>query len=127
MAKPIHQEVELPASPDEVYETFMDEAKHSALTHGKAQISREAGGLFAQHDGQITGRNLDLVPGQRIVQAWRFEQWEPGLFSIVRFELKPNGDGTTVVMDHSGVPDEFEEGVADGWNVRYWEPLKKGG
>lgn len=126
MAKPIHQEIELPLSPDEVYETFMDEAKHSALTNGKAEISRDAGGAYSQHDGQITGRNLDLVPGKRIVQAWRFEQWEPGLFSIVRFELTPNGDGTTVVMDHSGVPDEFEDGVADGWNVRYWEPLKNG-
>ena len=67
------------------------------------------------------------MPGQRIVQSWRFNQWEPGLHSIVRLELSPDGDGTLVVMDHSGVPDQFEEGVVQGWQFRYWEPMKKGG
>ncbi len=126
MAKAIHQEVDLPSSPDEVYETFMDETKHAALTHGDAQISRDAGGAFSQHDGQIVGRNLELVPGKRIVQAWRFEQWPAGLFSVVKFELTDNNGGTRVVMDHSGVPDEFEQGVANGWQARYWDPLKQG-
>lgn len=126
MAIPIHQEVTLKGSPEEVYETLMDEKKHAALTQGSATISREVGGEFSQHDGQIVGRNLELVPGQRIVQTWRFYQWEPGLHSIVRFELSRDGDNTLVVMDHSGVPDQFEEGVAQGWQYRYWEAMKKG-
>lgn len=125
MSKPIHQEVELNLSPNDVYEIFMDEKRHADLTGGTAKINREIGGEFSQHDGQITGRNLALVPGKLIVQAWRFEQWDEGLFSVVSFKLSPNQSGTNVVMDHSGVLDQFEDGVAEGWRYRYWEPLKK--
>jgi activator of HSP90 ATPase len=71
------------------------------------------------------GRNIELVPGSRIVQAWRVAAWEPGLFSVVRFELRPEGKGTRVIMDHSGVPPEFREHIAGGWQARYWGPLAK--
>ena len=48
-----------------------------------------AGGAFTTFGKLIEGRNIELVPNQRIVQAWRPASWEPGLYSIVRFELKP--------------------------------------
>jgi activator of HSP90 ATPase len=125
MSDVIHQEIELDATPDRIYEALMDAAQHSAFTEGPAVVSRDEGGAFSCHDGRIVGRNIELVPGSRIVQAWRVAAWEPGLFSVVRFELRPEGGRTRLVMDHSGVPPEFREHIAGGWQARYWGPLAK--
>jgi activator of HSP90 ATPase len=125
MSAAIHQEVSFKATPKRVYDALMTSKEHSAFTGGAAKISRDAGGEFSCHDGQVTGRNVELVPGQRIVQAWRLAAWEEGLYSLVRFELQPKGGETRLVLDHVGVPEPFREGTASGWETRYWGPLKK--
>lgn len=123
MSDVIHQEIVLAATPDRVYEALMDSEQHGAFTGGPAQISRDEGGAFSCHDGRIVGRNLELVPNGRIVQAWRVAAWEPGLYTVVRMELRPEGERTRLVLDHSGVPPEFREPIASGWEARYWKPL----
>ncbi len=121
----IHQEVELKASPTKVYEALMASDQHAAFTGGPADISRDVGGAISCHGGQVVGRNIELVDNQRIVQAWRIAAWDEGVYSIVRFELKAEGDGTRLIMDHDAVPEANREHIAEGWNTRYWEPLAK--
>ncbi|MCA9666334.1 MAG: SRPBCC domain-containing protein [Myxococcales bacterium] len=121
----IHQEVELAATPHAVYEALMDQSQHAALTGGAATISREVGGAFSCHDGQIVGRHIELVPDQRIVQAWRVSAWPEGVYSIVRFELEAAGAGTKLVLDHDGFPEGAGEMLAQGWQMRYWDALGK--
>ena len=75
--------------------------------------------------GMIVGRNIELVPGQRIVQAWRPADWPAGLYSLVRFQLKPATAGTTVILDHSSFPAGDFDSLTSGWYEHYWEPLKK--
>ncbi|MEM9070509.1 MAG: SRPBCC family protein [Myxococcota bacterium] len=121
----IHQEVQFQASPAQLYRAFMDAEEHAAFTGGKAEISSDEGGSFSCHDGQIEGRNIELVPGSRIVQAWRVAAWPEGLFTIVRIQLEGDASQTTLTLDHSGVPDDFQEHIAQGWEARYWSALKK--
>ena len=52
------------------------------------------------------------------------EVWPAGVYSVVRFELHAEGEGTRLVLDHSGVPAEGRDAVAAGWHARYWEPLR---
>ena len=47
------------------------------------------------------GRNVELLPNHRIVQAWRVVTWPEGVYSIAKFELKPHGSGTQLVFDTS--------------------------
>jgi activator of HSP90 ATPase len=75
--------------------------------------------------GQIVGRNVELIPGHRIVQAWRPAAWPAGSYSLVRFELKPNGSETTVILDHTAFAAGLYDHLSDGWNEHYWAPLKK--
>jgi len=51
------------------------------------EISREVGGAFSLYGGYLTGRHVELMPNERIVQVWRAGGWDPGAHSIVRFEL----------------------------------------
>src|SRR5580658_8032656 len=121
----LHQEIALKAGPHRVYDVLLDSKQFAAFTGLPAEIDPTAGGAFSMFGGMIVGRNVELVPDRRIVQAWRPQSWDPGVYSIVRFELKPQGSGTLVVLDHTGFPESDLDGLSSGWPERYWEPLKK--
>src|SRR5215472_12208018 len=97
-AEAIHQEPVFKASPKRIYEALTDPKQLEAKP---AEISREPGGAFSLFGGYIVGRQIELMPNQRIVEAWREITWEPGWFSIVRFEFKEQGMGTRLIFDHT--------------------------
>ena len=122
----IHQEVVVPAAPAKVYAALTEAAQFTRMSGGApAEIEPKAGGTFSCFGGMILGRNIECAPGERLVQAWRVKLWEPGQYSIVRFELKPEGAGTRVVLDHSGYPEGQGDHLAAGWHTNYWQPLEK--
>ncbi|HEY2509792.1 MAG TPA: SRPBCC domain-containing protein, partial [Polyangiaceae bacterium] len=81
------------------------------------------GAPFSVFGGHITGRHVELVPGKRVVQAWRAKTWPEGLYSIARFELEAKGAGTRLVFDHEGFPADMQEHLAKGWHSNYWDKL----
>ena len=68
---------------------------------------------------------FELEPTTRIVQAWRAEDWPPGVYSIVRFELRARDATTLIVFDHTGFPTGKGEHLAQGWHANYWTPMRK--
>ena len=124
MSKPIHQTITFKASPHEVYEALMDSKKHAAFTGGKARISRLVGGAIMAYDDYITGKNIELIPDQKIVQDWRAVDWQEGWFSRVTFDFTATPEGTRLDFTHADVPEGTEEEFTQGWIDNYWEPLK---
>jgi activator of HSP90 ATPase len=137
-AESIHQEVVFKASRKHVYEALMEakqfervvqlsDARKTRMPPGAppTQISPEVGGAFSTFGGMIVGRHIELVPNERIVQAWRPAYWNPGVYSIVKFDLADSGSETKLVLDHRGFPDGDGKSLLDGWNKNYWEPLAK--
>lgn len=126
MTERIHQEIVFDAAPARVYEALTDAVQFSKLSGGApAEIEATAGGAFSCFGGMILGRNVECAPGERLVQAWRVKTWEPGVYSIVRFELRPEGGTTRVVLEHTGYPEGQGEHLAKGWHANYWEPLRR--
>lgn len=121
----IHEEIDFTANPHRLYEALLNAKQFTAFSGRPAEINREAGGAFSLFGGQIVGRNVELVPNQRIVQAWRAADWPEGTYSIARFELKAQGTGTRLVFDHIGFPEGLHDHLAQGWKDHYWEPLEK--
>ena len=121
----IHQEIDFNASPQQLYEALLDAKQFTEFSGRPAEINREVGGAFSLFKGHIIGRNVELVPNQRIVQAWRVVTWPEGAYSIARFELKPQGPGTRLVFDHIGFPEGLHDHLAEGWEENYWTLLKK--
>ena len=121
----LHQEIELKASPQRIYEILLDSKQFVAFTGMPATIDPPAGGAFSMFGGMIVGRNIELIPNQRIVQAWRPTHWDPGIYSVVKFELKPQGSSTLLILDHTGFPEGEYDSLFKGWGLRYWDPLKK--
>lgn len=121
----VHQEHDFAASRERVYEALLDEGQFAAFSGAPAEIHRVAGGSFALVRGRVTGRIIELIPNRLIVQAWRVVPWQPGIYSIVRFELTAKGDGTHLVLDHSGFPPEDVAARDRGWRRVYFEPLRE--
>jgi activator of HSP90 ATPase len=90
-----------------------------------AVINAEPGGTFSLFGDYISGRQLELVRDKRIVQAWRAASWDPGRYSLVRFELVEDGSRTKIVFDHAAFPTGTGPHLAAGWNANYWEPLER--
>lgn len=121
----LHQEVDFKATAQRIYEALLDAKQFAAFTGMPAQISREAGGAFSTFGGLIEGRNVELLDNQRIVQAWRPKSWDPGIYSMVKFEFKQEGSRATVILDHTGFPRGNFSHLNSGWYQRYWDPLRK--
>ncbi|HEY5094700.1 MAG TPA: SRPBCC domain-containing protein [Candidatus Eremiobacteraceae bacterium] len=121
----LHQEVEFNASSQRIYDVLLSSREFAAFSDAPAQIGREAGSEFSMFDGKIVGRNIELVSDQRIVQAWRPIDWNPGVYSIVKFELTSRGSQTNVALDHAGFPEGTFDHLNVGWKLKYWDPLRK--
>jgi uncharacterized protein YndB with AHSA1/START domain len=136
-AESIHQEPIIKASRSRVYEALTEAKQFDKIVllsgvmqtmhvaDKPAEISREVGGPFSLFGGYITGRHVELVPNERIVQAWRAGAWPAGIYSIARFDLVEQGSGTRIVFDHTGFPEGAAESLASGWKAHYWEPMQK--
>jgi activator of HSP90 ATPase len=135
-AASIHQEPRFQAPRDRIYriltssELFDQVVKRSSaasvvLKPGApaTRIDAVPGGEFVLFGGYVTGRTIELVPGKRLVQAWRPMSWPEGIFSIVRFSLEDAGGATRLVLDHTGFPTDQAEHLAQGWHINYWNPI----
>jgi len=136
-AEAIHQEPTFESSRQRIYNALLDSKQFgqimqlsgamAAMKLGDKPpvISRDVGGTFSLFGGYITGLQLELVPNARIVQAWRVGSWQPGIYSIAKFELHEQEAATKIVFDHTGFPKGMAEHLASGWNDNYWSPLRK--
>jgi activator of HSP90 ATPase len=121
----IHQEIDFNASPEKVYKALLDAKQFTSFSGRPAEITAAEGGAFSLFEKHIVGQTMELVPNQRIVQAWRVVDWPAGVYSIARFELKPQASGTHLVFDHIGFPEGLQEHLAEGWQLNYWDLLAK--
>jgi activator of HSP90 ATPase len=137
-AEAIHQETVFKASRKRVYDaltdakqfqkvTLLSAAVQSGMAKGNipAEIALEPGGPFKLFNGFIVGRNLEFVPSERLVQAWRVAYWPAGDWSIAKFVLVEQGSDTKLIFDHTGFPNGDAAHLLAGWNGNYWEPLAK--
>ena len=115
----------LPATPEEVYDTWMSSEGHSAMTGSPASISAEVGGDFEAWDGYIHGKNINLERGLLIVQYWRTSEFNDSEDdSLIEINLKPVGDQTELTLRHSNLPPHGMQ-YKDGWVESYFEPMKE--
>jgi len=115
----------IPATPQEIYDAWLDSRAHSEMTGGKAVISDEIDAEFSAWDDYITGRNLELVPGERIVQSWRTAEFTDAHDdSTITVTLEAVDGGTLVTLEHTNVPDDHTSYERGGWHEHYFEPMK---
>jgi len=115
----------IPASPREIYDSWLNGRRHAAMTGtSEASASTRVGGKFIVWDGYISGRNLELAPGCKIVQSWRTTEFgAEDADSRIAVSLAKSTRGTKVTLRHSNVPDTHTT-YKTGWGDHYFAPMK---
>jgi activator of HSP90 ATPase len=100
--------------------------KHSAFTEAEAIIDPKVNGKFSVYDGYCHGYTIELIPDEKIVQAWHFaeEGWPDDHYSICTFAFVQQGNKTILHFTQTGVPEKHAGALSDGWQIYYWEPLQ---
>jgi activator of HSP90 ATPase len=117
----------LPATPERVYEAWLDGARHAAFTGAAATGEAAVGTRFTAWDGYIEGSNVELQPYTRIVQSWRTTEFPAGApDSTVTVLLEPEAEGATrITLRHTGIPEGQSESYRQGWLDYYFEPMRR--
>ena len=114
----------IPATAQEIYDAWVDSVAHSEMTQAVASMSDEVGAAVSASNGYITGRNLEMVPGERIVQSWRTADFaDEHEDSIITLTLEKVEGGTLLTLAHSNVPDGQTSYELGGWEEYYFEPM----
>ncbi len=112
----------IPAEPEEVYTAITNSFTIELWSGYSAIMDSNVGTEFSLWDGDITGKNLEIVENKKVVQEWYFgDQTEESIVTINIFE---NKKGTQVELIHKNIPDEDYENIIEGWNEYYFGAIK---
>ena len=121
--KTIKQSHFINATPEEVYTALTNPLTIELWSGYPAEMQPVEDSEFTIFEGDISGRNISLIPNRQLVQEWYFgENTEK---SVVTMVLKPSGDGTHVDLEQTNVPDGDWENMEEGWRSYYWGAIKK--
>jgi activator of HSP90 ATPase len=116
----------IPARASEIYGAWLSSEGHAAMTGNPAEVDGTVGGRFSAWDGYIYGSTLELMPNQRIVQAWRTTEFpDQAPDSHLEILLEETDDGTKVMLTHSDMPEDQVDSYRQGWEDFYFKPMKK--
>jgi uncharacterized protein YndB with AHSA1/START domain len=126
MSEAIEVSTTLPASPQTVYQAWLNSQAHGAFSGSPAQIDPRVGGGFTAWDGYIQGSTLELEPYRRIRQAWRTTEFPEGSpDSDLEILLDPVPEGTLITLVHTQIPDNQGEEYRQGWLEYYFQPMQE--
>ena len=128
----IVREIEIDASPETVWQFFVDPERATRWMGQIATLDPRPGGEYRVDvipGHTASGEFVELDPPQRLVQTWGWEPGKDGPSSVppgsstIEIELVPDGDGTTLRFSHRGLPSaEATQSHARGWD-HYLERL----
>lgn len=121
------RELTIGASPETVWQFFVDPAKATRWMGMKATLEPTPGGLYyceVVPGHTARGEFVELDPPRRLVFTWG---WEPGAdgapplvppgSSTVEVELEPEGEGTRLRFTHRDLPSAASvQSHAHGWD-----------
>ena len=80
-----------------------DSKKHQSLSGMPAKISKRVGGKFTAWGSHLSGINLVLKRGKKIVQAWRATGWWPDHYSVAMFDISKMRGGSKLKFTQIGI------------------------
>jgi activator of HSP90 ATPase len=125
MPDSIYLTVEFSVTPDELYRAWLNSDEHTAFTGSEAFVKPKVGTEFSAWEEHITGTNLELIPGRKIVQSWRtteFNDDDPDSRLEIRFEVVPGG--CKLILSHTELPDGDGPIYQDVWEDNYFVPMR---
>jgi uncharacterized protein YndB with AHSA1/START domain len=125
MSDSIELEATIAATPEAIFDAWVDGEGHTAMTGSEAESDPRVGGRFTAWGGYITGTHEELERPRRIVQRWRTTEFpDDAPDSRVEIALEPADRGTRIRLTHTEIPDGQGPKYDDGWRAHYFEPMR---
>jgi activator of HSP90 ATPase len=105
------------AEPSDVYSALTNPFTIELWSGYPARMSTEPESEFSLWEGDITGRNIEFIQDKKVVQEWYFGD-QPHK-SIVTIVIAPSGENSEVTVEHTNIPDEEFNDIAEGWREYY--------
>ena len=121
--EPINQTYHIKAPVEKVWQALTVPKHIDAWGGGPVKMSSKVGTKFSFWDGDIWGKNIEVVKNKKLVQEWYGGEWpEP---SIATFTLSKEKTGTRLDLLHTDVPTDKVKNFDDGWRDYFLGPLKE--
>ena len=105
------------AEPSDVYAALTNPFTIELWSGYPAQMSTEPGSEFSLWEGDIEGKNIEFIQDRKVVQEWYFgDQAEK---SVVTITIFPDREHSQVTVEHTNIPDEEFNEIAEGWREYY--------
>lgn len=119
----IRQTIRIEAPPEVVYQYWVNPEYMCKWWGSKATLEPRPGGTCRVEMEQgpvMAGQYVELVPHERVVFTFGWEQNEPGTLlapgsTRVEVTLEPDGDATMLTLVHSDMPDSHADDHNNGW------------
>jgi activator of HSP90 ATPase len=121
--KQIQKSFFIKSSREEIFNAMTNPLSLELWTGYPAVMEPKPGTEFSLWEGDITGKNLEIVHGEKIVQEWFFN--DPMNSSIVTIELEDEKNGTRIHLLHTNIPDAAFNNINYGWKEYFFGALKK--
>jgi activator of HSP90 ATPase len=105
------------AEPSDIYSAITNPYTIELWSGYPAEMSTEPGSEFSLWEGDITGKNIEFIPDKKIVQEWYFGDRPEK--SIVTISIFPDKKDASVTVEHSNIPDDEYDSIAEGWREYY--------
>lgn len=113
------------AVPHQLYENLMDAGRMVRYTRSKCELNRGVGAEFSLLDGQVSGKNIELITDKKITQLWRCSDWPAQHHSTVTIELKRVPGGTDLAFAQVNVPVDSYSKTVDLWDRQFWRKIRR--
>jgi activator of HSP90 ATPase len=111
-------------SASKVYDSLLNSDTHSAFTSSHCDCSEKVGDAYSAYDEYITGRNVELGHGRKIVQTWRTTEFpEDSEDSILEIELENKDKDCELKLTQTRIPEGQGKQYEIGWFEHYFEPM----
>jgi len=120
----VKQNVSFTVSASELYQALTDPQRIMAFTGSPCSIENKVGTDFFLLDGVVSGKIVTLEPNTKIVQKWRFRDWEPDHYSHLIIKLTPNNGKTKLTLIQKRVPSADSARTLQGWEDIFWRRIR---
>jgi len=115
-----------PVSAKRLYDCWLNGELHAQMTGSDAEGKPEIGVEFSAWEGYISGKNLYLDAGKKIVQSWRtidFNKEDDD--SVVEIILNETANNCCEMqLTHTHIP-ENQPDYNGGWAEYYFKPMRE--
>lgn len=119
----IRQTYLINANIKEVYKALVDPRMIKKWSGAPAVMNDKVGCQFSLWDGEIYGKNVEIIPNKKIIQDWYAGKWKNP--SRVTFSLEQKGDVTKVNLLHENVPKASLKSIKEGWEKYYLGQIRE--